>query len=101
MLSYAPQVVVDPAQVARLQALLEQLPLHQSVTLTLAGGHRVSGRVAQAAPLQPYIDCRQRQGLNALVRLDDLARPLQQHVLWLDSIVAVQPMNAVGVAHAR
>lgn len=94
MLSYAPRVYKDPARVARLEARLAQLLVQSHVLLLLSEGAQVTGVVAVQPLLQQYLDCKQRRGVNAIVRLDDPDRPMQQHVLWLDCIEQVQVLSA-------
>lgn len=89
MIQYAPHVYSDPLRIALLEALLGQLAERERVILVLHSGNRVAGRVSARPSLRHFVDHNQQSGVNATVRLDDLGRASQQHVVWLDSICEV------------
>lgn len=86
MARYAPHVYSDQARIAVLEALIVQLPGEARVRLVLDDDSRVSGTVSVQPALQQFHDHTEQAGVNAMVRLDDLERPAQQHLIWLDSI---------------
>lgn len=92
MALYAPHVHSDPARIALLETLLDELPEQACVVLVLRDGSRVAGRVSARPELQPFLDHDEHEGMNAMVRLDDLGRPEQRHMVWLDSIEEVVPV---------
>jgi hypothetical protein len=51
--------------------------------------------VAVQPTVQQYRDADENEGSNGQLRLDDLASPDQQHVLWLDQIRAVRSLPPV------
>lgn len=89
MALYAPHVYSDPARIALLETLLGELADQARVILVLQGGNRVAGTVTMRPALQHFFDHNEQPGVNATVRLEDLGRYSQQHVVWLDSISEV------------
>ncbi|MGE8281317.1 MAG: DUF3247 family protein [Stenotrophomonas sp.] len=87
---YAPHVYSDPMTIAAMEALLGELPGQARVLLVLKDGSRVAGTVTARPALQHYADATEATGVNGTVRLDDLVRACQQHVIWLDSVLDVQ-----------
>ncbi|GEM_PF-298659 len=94
MALYAPHVYTDPAMIAWLEALAGELPGQARVLLVLKDGSRVSGTVTVRPCLQHFADHTEQPGVNAQVRLDDLVRISQQHVIWLDSVRQVLRLPA-------
>lgn len=86
MARYAPHVYTDQPRIAVLESLIVQLPGEARVQLVLQDGSRVSGTVVVQPTLQQFLDHDEQPGVNAMVRLDDLDRPVQQHMIWLDSV---------------
>ena len=89
----APAVYTTPADIARLEALLPQLPDEARVEITLATGERVRGTVAVRPTTQQYRDADENEGTNGQLRLDDLNDPSQQHLVWLDQIRDVRELR--------
>ncbi|WP_369977095.1 DUF3247 family protein [Xanthomonas bundabergensis] len=92
MTKYADVVHTDPDAIAALQAWLPQLPELAQVLVRLDDGSQVSGTVSIRPTLQTFRDREEREGINGVVRLDDLLHPEQQHYVWLDRIREVQPL---------
>ncbi|MCW4454451.1 DUF3247 family protein [Flavobacterium sp. MXW15] len=92
MARYAPHVYSDQPRIAALEALIAQLPDEARVQLTLDDGTRVLGTVSVRPALQLFFDHDNRQGMNAMVRIDDLDQPVQQHRIWLDRISEVRSL---------
>ncbi|MNM47490.1 hypothetical protein D3C81_584560 [compost metagenome] len=86
MAQYAPHVYSDPMTIALLETLAGELPEQARVMLVLDNGARVAGTVTTRPVLRHFADCDECPGVNATVRLDDLVRVSQQHMLWLDSV---------------
>ncbi|WP_369934346.1 DUF3247 family protein [Xanthomonas tesorieronis] len=93
MTKYADAVHTDPEAIAALQAWLPKLPDQAQVLLRLDDGSQVSGTVSIRPTLQTFRDREEREGINGVVRLDDLLHPEQQHYVWLDRIRAVEPLT--------
>jgi len=85
----APRIHTDPAQIARLEALLPQLDGEWQVQGTLHDGRRLLGTVAVRPTLQQYRNEAGDEGSNGQLRLDDYDSPVQQHHVWLDEIASV------------
>ncbi len=90
MVLYAPHVYTDPLRIALLETLLGELPGQARVLLILQDGSQVAGMVTVRPVLQEFFDPEEHIGVNATVRLDDLRRISQQHLIWLDSVREVQ-----------
>ena len=95
MSRYAPTIHTDAADIAALEALLPQLKGQTQVEVTLEDGSVLHGTVAVQPTVQQYRDADENEGSNGQLRLDDLASPDQQHVLWLDQIRAVRSLPPV------
>lgn len=89
---YATHVYTDPAQIATLERWVRELEDEARVQLTLADGTRLLGTVAVRPTVQTFRDADENEGLNGLLRLDDLDNPVQQHRVWLDTIREVRPL---------
>ncbi len=95
MAQYAPHVYTDPMTIALLETLAGELPVRARVLLVLDDGARVAGTVAVRPVLEHFADHDECTGVNATVRLDDLVRISQQHMLWLDSVRQVLRLPVV------
>lgn len=89
MTQYADRVYSDAAETGRLSALCGRLEEEERVVLTLADGARVSGVVLAKPGLQTFMDETGREGVNALLKLDDVDGSGRARSLWLDEVVAV------------
>jgi len=92
MSKYADAVHTDPQTIAALQAWLPHLPEQAQVLVLLDDGTQVSGTVSVRPTLQTFRDHHEHEGINGVLRLDDLLDPAQQHYIWLDRIREVQPL---------
>lgn len=80
--------------IARLEALILQLPDEAVVELRLADGGRITGTVAARPSVQVFRDADGHEGFNAVVRIDDRDRPQLAHYLWLDRIASVTALGS-------
>lgn len=101
MVLYAPHVYTDPVRIALLETLLGELPGQARVLLVLQDGSRVAGMVTMRPVLQQYFDCEEHIGVNGTVRLDDLRRISQQHLIWLDSVRQVLRLPVLELAEEQ
>lgn len=92
MNSHPHHVYTDQARIAALEAWIVQLPDEVRVQVTLDDGSRQLGTVAVRPTIQVFRDGDGQQGMNGLLRLDDLDNPVQQHLIWLDQIREVRPL---------
>ncbi len=92
MAKYAEHVYTSQAQIAALEAWIAQLPDEARVQVTLDDGQRVLGTVSVRPTIQTFRDADEHEGVNGMLRLDDLDAPAQQHLIWLDRIRAVRPL---------
>lgn len=88
----APRIHTAEAEIQALTSLIVQLPEGRQVELTLDDGSRVLGIVAVQPTLQMFFDGDGRQGSNSLLRLDDIDTPVQQHRVWLDTVVGLREL---------
>ena len=63
--------------------------------LILDDGSRLLGTVAARPTIQAFRDEAENEGMNGLLRLDDLDSPVQQHLVWLDRIREVRPLPPI------
>ncbi len=90
-----PHLYMRQDDIARLEAMVLQLPDEAVVRLDLNDGGTLTGTVAARPAVQLFRDAEGQSGFNAVVRIDDRQRPQVAHYLWLDRIVAV---TALGTA---
>ena len=98
MTKYADAVHTDPDAIAALQAWLPKLPDQAQVLRRLDDDSQVSGTVSVRPTLQTFRDPQEREGINGMVRLDDLLHPEHQHYVWLDRIREVAPLTPTSLA---
>ncbi len=89
MSKYAERIHTDRTEIARLESLVTELPSEARVVLTLDDGSELRGTVSVQPTIQTFRNSDQQEGVNALLRLDDLDDPARQHHVWLDQIVKV------------
>ena len=80
--------------IARMEALVSQLPDEAVVELRLADGGSITGVVTTRPSMQVFRDRDGHEGFNAVVRIDDHRRPDVTHYLWLDRIASVTPLGS-------
>ncbi|MBX9403168.1 DUF3247 family protein [Lysobacter sp. BMK333-48F3] len=94
MTQLADRVVTDSADIARLTRLIERLPDEGLVELVLVDGSRRSGVVTTRPSLQTFLDPSGREGINAILRFDDLRIENRSCYLWLDEILEIRPIQS-------
>jgi hypothetical protein len=100
MSKYAKHVYSGQSQIAALEAWIVQLPSEARVQIRLDDGRRILGTVPVQPTIQAFRDQDEQEGMNSLLRLDDLDTPVQQHLIWLDTIREVRtlpPLQSGGV----
>lgn len=85
----AGRVYTQAADLARLQAWFPQLGDGARVDLTLADGRRLHGVVSALPNLQVFFDPAGKEGLNALLRLENPQDAGGDHYVWVDQIRAI------------
>lgn len=75
--------------IARMEAMIRQLPDEAVVELRLVDGGAIIGTVATRPSVQVFRDADGHEGFNAVVRIDDQVRPQVAHYLWLDRIASI------------
>ncbi|CAN7479661.1 DUF3247 family protein [Pseudoxanthomonas sp. LjRoot143] len=88
-----PHLYTQQADIARLEAMILQLPDEAVVRLDLNDGGSITGTVAVRPAVQVFRDTDGHEGFNAVVRIDDRHRPQVAHYLWLDRIVTVTALG--------
>ncbi|MBT2748747.1 MULTISPECIES: DUF3247 family protein [unclassified Lysobacter] len=101
MTKLANRVYTDPSHVRRLSLLIEQLPDEGQVDLTLIDGSRQIGVVTARPSLQTFLDPAGNEGVNAVLRLDDLNIESKTSYLWVDEILEVRPIHSADRRFAR
>lgn len=93
----ADRVHTDPAEVARLEARIAELPNGAHVVLKLDDGEQASGIVAARPVAQLFFGPDGTEGTNAVVRLEDPAMDAPEQAgwrdLWVDRIVSVRRLD--------
>ena len=89
----AERVYTNDADIARMEALMEQLPDEARVELLLEDGSSVTGVVSVRPTVQAFLDPKGEEGINGVVRIDDAADPSRAHYVWLDVIREVRRLD--------
>ncbi|HYG05523.1 MAG TPA: DUF3247 family protein [Stenotrophomonas sp.] len=95
MAKYAKHVYTEQDKIATLESWVKQLPDEARVQVTLDDGSRLLGTVAVRPTVQSFRDEADNEGINGLLRLDDLDHPGQPHWVWLDTIREVRPLPPI------
>ena len=84
----------DQVEIARLESLVVDLDDEAIVEVLLTDGTRRKGTVVVRPTVQTFRDTRGNEGINALLRLDDLEEPGKSHYLWLDTVAEVHHLGS-------
>lgn len=95
MSSIAARVHHDPAEIALIESRITELDDEAKVEVGLSDGRKLRGTVTARPTVQLFRDAQGVEGVNSLLRLDDLDHPGQSHYLWLDQ---VQQITRIGSA---
>ena len=90
MARLAEHVYTEQRDIARIESWVEQLDDEAVVEIRLADGARVEGVVTARPTIQVFRDGEGREGMNAMVRIDDATDPMHAHYLWLDRIIDIR-----------
>lgn len=90
MTQLAEHVYTKQHDIARIEAWVGQLDDEAKVAIRLSDGARVEGVVTARPTIQVFRDGSGREGVNAMVRIDDAANPEHAHYLWLDRIIDIR-----------
>src|SRR3546814_17610117 len=85
MTQFAEHVYTAQHDIARIESWAGQLEDEARVEILLVDGARVEGFVAARPTIQVFRDGEGREGMNAMVRIDDQANPEHAQYLWLRS----------------
>lgn len=88
-----PHLYTQQDEIARMEAMIQQLPDEAVVRLDLNDGGSITGTVAVRPAVQLFRDADGQEGFNAVVRIDDRRRPQVAHYLWLDRIATVTTLG--------
>jgi hypothetical protein len=89
MVRRADRVHTRQEDIERLSSLCEALEEQEYVTVTLANGAAVSGVVLSKPGLQTFFDHGGNEGVNAVLKLDNIGGMGVVRYFWLDDIVDV------------
>ncbi|MGJ4728578.1 DUF3247 family protein [Luteimonas sp. SDU101] len=89
MTQHAERVHVRQQDVERLSSLCDALGEQERVTITLANGAKVSGVVIAKPGLQTFLDHSGNEGVNAVLKLDNIGGMGVIRYFWLDDVVDV------------
>ena len=92
----AERVYTDQRAVERMTRLLPLLDEEAHVRVTLDDGRQVSGVVLVKPGLQTFLDADGNEGVNSLVKLDDVDGSGQVRSYWLDTFVEVTRYAGTG-----
>jgi Protein of unknown function (DUF3247) len=85
----AENVYTNDSDIRRIQQRVVELPSQARVRITMSSGAVITGTVTERPAAQLFEDASGAAGMNAQVRLDDLAAPPWTAFLWLSDIARV------------
>lgn len=86
MAQHAERVHTRQQDIERLSSLCDALGEEEHVTVTLANGAKVSGVVLVKPNLQTFVDPNGREGVNAVLKLDNIGGMGVTRYFWLDDV---------------
>lgn len=93
MTQLADRVHRDAREIERLTALVADLPDAGLADLQLIDGSWRAAVVTTRPSLQTFLDPDGREGINAVVRIDDPATGRSDY-LWIDEIARIRPVRS-------
>ena len=94
MTKIAERVHTDQGEIALIESRIVELNDASAVELSLCDGRKLKGVVTVRPSVQTFRDADGREGVNALLRLDDLHEPGKTHYVWLDQIADIFPLGS-------
>lgn len=94
MTAFAERVHTRQDEIALIESRIVELPDEAIVEITLDDGRKLKGLVTTRPMIQTFRDAEGREGVNALLRLDDLEQPGHSHQVWLDRISEIFHMGS-------
>ncbi len=89
MVRRADRVHTRQEEIERLTSLCDAFEEEEHVTVTLANGAAVSGVVVAKPGLQTFLDHSDNEGVNAVLKLDNIGGMGVVRYFWLDDVVDV------------
>jgi hypothetical protein len=102
MTQIAKQVFVDRADIDRLDHWITELAVNARVRITTHDDEIVEGLVMVTPTVQVFRDHDDIEGINGIVKLENLERSDRDQVVWLGDIRKLEHLDAVekGVSRA-
>ncbi|MET0580619.1 MAG: DUF3247 family protein [Pseudoxanthomonas sp.] len=88
------RVHTDQAEIALIEARIARLDDESIVELTLSDGSKLKGVVTVRPTVQTFRDADGTEGINSLLRLEDLDQPGKTHQVWLDQVTDIFHMGS-------
>ncbi|MET0717028.1 MAG: DUF3247 family protein [Pseudoxanthomonas sp.] len=88
------RVHTDQAEIALIEARIARLDDESIVELTLSDGSKLKGVVTVRPTVQTFRDADGTEGINSLLRLEDLDQPGKTHQVWLDQVTEIFHMGS-------
>lgn len=85
----ADHVYTEQADIALIESRIVALPDEAIVELTMGDGRKLKGVVSARPSIQTFRNPQGEEGINALLRIDDLQQPQRAHYLWLDEVTGI------------
>lgn len=93
---HAPNVIVESSVIKRFVDLICHLPGNARVAVTCRDNKRYSGIVCIRPSMQAFRDKSGKEGMNAVLRLEDASAPGGEHRIWLDQIERVERLDGIS-----
>lgn len=91
----AEHVYNDPARIARLEALVGQLPPNGHIHVSLRNGADYDGIVCARPSMQLFRDHDGHEGFNAVLRLERAGTSEWSRYIWLDEIERIEHFDSI------
>ena len=83
------RVHTDQHEIALIESRIAELDDESIVEISLADGRKLKGVVTVRPSVQTFRDAQGREGVNALLRLDNQDQPGRSHQVWLDQVTGI------------
>jgi hypothetical protein len=102
MTQIAKQVFTERADIDRLDHWISELAVNAQVRITTHDGEVLEGLVMVTPTVQVFRDHHDLEGLNGVVKLENLERSERDQVVWLGDIRELEHLDSVrkGVSKA-
>lgn len=97
----AEKIFTTPADIHRLERLVDELAINARVRLHTVDRRAIEGVVMVTPTVQTFRDPNDDEGINGVVKLEDPARPDWTEYVWLGDIASVEHLDSVTMGSTK